>query len=109
MNTFSSTPITITVAPTTTILAVIDARQYEYLSVQIENLDPTQTFSGTVQRRLNSSNDFANSTIPDFAEIPPLGSVVADLDTASAVDIRLTGTMSGAGGDIRLTARDYRR
>ncbi len=106
---FSSLPTVVAVAPTTTILALIDARQYDYMSVQIENLDLTQTFVGFIQRRLNLANEFATSTLPDFSEVLPGTSVTADLDTASAADMRVIGTMSGAGGDVRITVKDYRR
>ena len=99
-------PTTVLVAPTTTTVAYFDTRFDEILTVQVENLDATQTFAGTIQRRLDAGNGWAVSDASDyFATVGPLGAVVADLDARGTSELRLVGTMSGAGGNVRVTAR----
>lgn len=99
----SSSPVTVLVAPTTTVVLEVDTRYTDVLTVQVTNLDGTQTFDGTVQRRTFSETAFADSTLPDFETIPAGGSVMADIDTRGSAVTRLVGTMSGAGGNVRVS------
>ena len=98
-------PIQVAVAATLTALAEFDTRYTEILGVQIVNLDGSQTFAGIVQRRVTLTDPWADSSIPDFSSIPAGGSVLADLDVRGTGYIRLVGTMSGAGGDVTISAR----
>lgn len=98
-------PTTVAIAPTSTTVCTIESGTSEVISIQIENLDLTQTFVGTVQRKLDAANTYANSSIGDFESIAPLTSVVLDCDTRATSTLRVVGTMSGAGGNVRVTAR----
>lgn len=97
-------PTTVEVLPAQTTVATWDTKYDDLLTVQVENLDGTQTFSGTIQRRLDDGNDWADSTLGDFGTIGAGASVVADLDVRGTRALRLVGTMDGAGGDVRVTA-----
>ena len=75
------------------------------LTVQIENLDSTQVFAGRVQRRLDPAMGWASSPTLDFAVIGPGETVVADLDVRGSSGVRIVGAASGAGLNVRVTAR----
>jgi len=92
------------IAPTTTPVVELVVSADEAVTVQIENLSATETFSGTVRRALDAGNAMADTTLPDFTSIPPLGSVVVDLVFAFTQRVDVVGTMTGAGGDVRVTA-----
>lgn len=98
-------PVTVAVEPTDTVVAEMNALHIVIFTVQIDNLDATQTFTGRVQRRQDSGMEWADSTLADFSSIPPLGSVVADLDVKGTVELRVVGSMDGAGGNVRVAAR----
>jgi len=95
----------VAVAPTSTEVWSGDVRSEDWVSVQIDNLDGTQTFTGTVERRLSASSSWSQSTIGDFAGIPPGASVTADLDITATGYLRVVGTMDGAGGNVAVVAR----
>lgn len=106
----------VAVGPTSTVVWSGDVRSDEWLSMQVDNLDATQTFTGTIERRLATSQGWATSTIGDFASIQPAGtvdpttgvpldSVTADLDIRATGYLRLVGQMSGAGGDVAVVVR----
>lgn len=115
-----SPPITpVTVAPTSTEVFSVDVRDAQWLTAQVTNLDPSQTFTGVIERRVSEDMDWSSSTIGDFAGIPPAGTVDANgapLDSVT-VDIpvngtgylRLVGVMSGAGGDVESCVRKERK
>lgn len=73
---FSSLPTVVAVAPTTTILALIDARQYDYMSVQIENLDLTSTQSQPhqLQRRAAYRSAYRATRLRQASGVVPLTS-----------------------------------
>ena len=73
--------------------------------MQLDNLDLSQTFVGTVQRRLDALHGWADSAILAFSDVPAGVSVCVDLDTKGTRYLRLVGTMSGAGGNVRVSAR----
>lgn len=98
-------PTTVTVAPTETTLATLDVTGASLVSVQVDNLDGSQTFSGNVKRRLGSSMLYARSSIPDLDTILPGESAVVDLDVTATTDLKISGSMSGAGGNVKITAR----
>lgn len=93
------------VATTSTEVWSGDVRSEEWLCVQIDNLDGTQTFTGIVERRLSSAADWSVSTIGDFSGIGPGLSVTADLDITATGYLRIVGTMDGAGGDVAVIVR----
>lgn len=99
-------PTTVAVAPTTTVVATFDLGAFAgQLTVQLDNLDLSQTFVGVVQRRLDSAHAWADSELADFSSIAAGSSICADLDTSGTRYLRLVGTMSGAGGDVLVSAR----
>lgn len=97
-------PTVVAVAPTTTTIAQWNVRFDEVLTVQLENLDLSQTLNAYVQRRLADGNDWAQAPLDYFEGMAPDSSVVADLDVRGTRELRIVGTMSGAGGDVRVTA-----
>jgi hypothetical protein len=72
--------------------------------VGVQNDDGSQTFAGTVYRRLAGMTVWAASTIGDFGSIAAGTSVVADLDVEGTDELEVRGTMSGAGGNVRVKA-----
>lgn len=110
----------VAVGTTSTVVWTGDVRSDEWLSMQVSNLDATQTFTGTIERRLSEAQGWSTSTIGDFASIPaagsvdpttgvPLDSVTADLDIRATGFLRLVGQMSGAGGDVAVVVRNGAR
>lgn len=97
-------PTTVAILPTQTVLATWDVRSDDVLTVQIDNLDASQTFTGTLQRRLANTLDWAITGETDLSNVPPLTSVCVDINFGAARQLRLVGTMSGAGGDVTITA-----
>ena len=106
----------VTVGPTSTVVWSGDVRSDEWLCVQVDNLDATQVFTGTVERRLSSAAGWSTSTVGDFASIQPAGtvdpttgvpldSVTADLDIRATGYLRLVGQMDGLGGDVAVVVR----
>jgi hypothetical protein len=105
MNTLSPStgPVTVSVAPTSTVVLEVDTRYISNLSVQITNIDSTQVFAGTVQRRTWDETSWATSNIPDFATVSPGSSIMADLDVRGTAMLRIVGTMDGAGGNVQVS------
>lgn len=99
----SSSPVQVSVAPTTTTVLVLDVRYVEQVAVQVTNLDGTQTFDGIVERKTFQETAYAPSTMPDFQGLAPGASVMADIDCRGSAYLRLVGTMSGAGGNVRVS------
>lgn len=99
-------PETVAVAPTSTVVVEVDTRQLSTLSLYVHNTDATQTFSGTIQRRMTPEQDWAPSSFGDFASVGPDVAVMADLDVATTAYLRLVGTMDGAGGDVSVSGAD---
>lgn len=94
----------VAVAPTSTLLGEWDTKRDELLTVQLENLDASQTCSATVHRKVSGASGYAVSTLGDFSSIAALDSVCADLDVRGTASIRIYATMSGAGGNVRVSA-----
>lgn len=105
----------VTVGPTPTVILSLDVRTEEWLTVQIQNLDGSQTVRGYVQRRQSDSSGWGVSTIGDFGSISPAGTVdgdgnpldapSADLDITGTGFLRIVGVSSGAGAQVRVTYR----
>jgi len=106
----------VTVGPTSTVVWTGDVRSDEWLCMQVDNLDPTQVVTGTIERRLATSMGFSTTTVGDFASIQPAGtvdpttgvpldSVTADLDIRATGYLRLVGQMDGLGGDVAVVVR----
>ncbi len=97
-------PTIVAVAPTSTqLFEPVTVGAAESVSIQVENLDGSQTFVGVVRSRLDPANNLAPSTLPDFAGIPPGESVVATLSLPASAELDVVGTMSGVGGNVRVT------
>lgn len=96
---------TVSVAPTSTLIVELDVRGCSRATLQVDNLDASQTFAGVIQRRVNTAGDWSPSTLGDYAEVGPLQSVTTDLDVDGTGYIRLVGSMSGAGGDVAYSVR----
>lgn len=97
----------VAVAPTeTTILSVSreSLRGAKRLTVGVENKDGSQTFAGTIYRRMSGMTAWAASSLGDYASIAAGASVVADLDVEGTDELELRGTMSGAGGNVLVKA-----
>ncbi len=98
---------TVAVAPTQTTLMTWTKEQLrgaKRITAYVYNADAAQVFTGTVQRRMAGSTTWASSSIPDFSSIPALTAVMADLDVEGSDEVRIVGTMSGAGGDVQCGA-----
>jgi hypothetical protein len=97
-------PTVVAVAPTTTpLFPALTVGAMESVSVQVENLDGSQTFNGTLRSRLDPSNGMSDSTMPDLLGIGPSGSAVVTVSLPATAEFDVVGTMSGAGGDVRVT------
>jgi hypothetical protein len=99
--------VTVAVAPTETVvmsLARVNLRGSRRITTYLSNEDAAQTFSGIVYRRLAGTVIWAASSMPDFSSVGPLGSVMADLDVEGTDELELRGTMSGAGGNVKVVA-----
>lgn len=97
----------VAVAPTeTTVLSVSreSLRGAKRLTVGVQNDDGSQTFAGTVYRRLSGMSVWATSSIADFASVAAGTAVVADLDVEGTDELELRGAMSGAGGNVTVKA-----
>lgn len=98
---------TVTVAPTQTTLMTWTKEQLrgaKRVTAYVYNTDAAQTFVGTVQRRMTNGTAWASSTISDFSSIAAQTAVMADLDVEGSDEVRIVGTMSGAGGDVQCGA-----
>ena len=98
---------TVAVAPTQTTLMTWTKDQLrgaKRVTAYVYNPDATQILSGTVQRRMSGSTAWASSSISDFSSIPPQTAVMADLDVEGSDEVRIVGTMDGAGADVQCGA-----
>lgn len=119
MSGLDPTATTVAVTPTLMTVAAVDVRRWGLVTVQVDNLDPTQTFSGWIHRRVATEMGASTSTMPDFTSIAPAGSldsdgnptdsVTADIDVEGSATLELVGKMSGVGGDVRYTPCACRR
>lgn len=106
---------TVLVNPTSTVVVAVDVRIEEWVSMQIQNLDATQTVRCYVERRQAEGMAWGVSTIGDFSSIPPAGSVdsdgnpldapTADLDVTGTGFLRVVGVASGAGANVAVSYR----
>ena len=106
-----------TVAVTPVLMALFDALTVgaqEALSIQVENLSATETFTGYVRSRLSPNIGMAVSTLGDLNSIPPSGTVgpngedlskvLVTLDLPANAEVDVVGLMTGLGGNVRVTA-----
>lgn len=75
----------------------------EAVSIQLENLSATETFTGYVRTRLDPSNGMATSTLGDMVDVPPLGNVLVTAEVPANSELDVVGSMTGLGGDVRVT------
>ena len=111
MSVSTSSPLnsvaTVAVAPTETVVLSVSReklRGAKRITVGLQNDDGSQTFAGTIYRRLNGMTVWAASSIGDFASVTAGTAVVADLDVEGTDELELRGTMSGAGGNVKVKA-----
>lgn len=109
------TPVTVAVAPTLTTVVAVDVRAVGRLTLQVQNLDPTQTCSGFVTARVAGSMGYSATAHIAFHALLPAGSVDADgtptdsaavdVECGGLSDVALQARMSGAGGSVRCALR----
>ena len=85
----------------------------EALSLELENLSATETFTGYVRSRLSPNVGMAVSTLGDLNSVPPSGTVgpngedlskvLVTLDLPANAEVDVVGLMTGLGGDVRVT------
>jgi hypothetical protein len=85
--------------PTETVLGEYRVGDWSLISLQVTNTDETQTLACRIDSRLTVDDDYAPSTLPDLAEIPPLATRKVDIDCRGVLDIQLVGAASGIGLD----------
>lgn len=102
-------PVSVSVAPVTTTLATFDTATTATLTVQVANLDGSQTLACTVQRRATLSSAFVDTLLGDLASIGPGASACVDLDCGANAEIRVVGVASGAGLTATICGRDRPR
>lgn len=85
------------VLPTTTTLVTVRVNTYQLLSLQVKNLDLTQTLNCVIHSRLTEDDDYAASALPDLQGIAPGETRKVDIDIRSVLDVKLTGQASGLG------------
>ena len=98
---------TVAVAPTQTTLMTWTKEQLrgaKRVTVYLYNADASQTFTGTIQRRMTSGTGWANSALPDLTGLTALTAAMVDLDVEGSDEVRIVGTMSGAGGNVQCGA-----
>ena len=99
----------VSVAPTSTTLGTFDTSATQTLTIQVTNLDGVQDLACTIQRKAISSLGFADTTMPDLANIPAGTTAAVDIDCGSNLEVRVVGTASGAGLECTVGARDKPR
>jgi hypothetical protein len=108
-------PTVVAVSPVLTALFdALTVGAQEALSLQVENLSATETFTGYVRSRLSPNIGMAVSTLGDLNSIPPSGTVgpngedlsrvLVTLDLPANAEVDVVGLMTGLGGDVRVTA-----
>ena len=98
---------TVSVAPTQTTLMTWTKEQLKgakRVTAYVYNADASQPFTGIVQRRMTNATSWASSSIPDFSSVGAQTAVMADLDVEGSDEVRIVGTMSGAGGNVQCGA-----
>lgn len=100
------TPETVAVAPTSTVVATVDARRLRRISLHLTNLDATQTFNGVIETRLYDTQAWATRVFMEFQGVAPGGSAQAEIDVSTTGYVRLIGAMDGAGGDVSVSGSD---
>ena len=99
-----SAPATVHVLPTeTVVLAAFDVSIASIVSLQVTNLDGSQTFDGTVYVALGSMS-LAPTPVAELTGVGPGVSRVAQVDVRGVSRLELRGVMSGVGGDVSVAA-----
>ena len=101
--------IEVAVAPTPTTLATFDVQFTSILTVQVENLDPSQTLDCTILRHAIMSAPFVDSGLFDLKNIQPGTAAAIDIQCGGNIEIRIFGTASGAGLTATICGRDKPR
>lgn len=93
------------IGPTPTDITLLDVRDTRFLAVSVTNLDGVQTVDGTVLSAVWAGDDLGPTSISDLAAIAPgeTRPVTLDCDTRSSIQLRFTA--SGAGCNIRVSAK----
>lgn len=95
-------PVTRAVLPTPTTITTVRVTQYGLLTVEVTNLDGSQTLTVQIWRRCSQDGDFSLSEYSPFENIAAGASACADFDVRGCVDVQLRATASGIGLDCRM-------
>jgi len=102
---------TVAVAPTETTLQTFDVDRTSVLALHLYNADATQTFQGSL--RLQARPDESTAVLPfaqsewlGLRDVVPLTARCVDVPVGGLATLAVVGTMSGAGGNVVLSARD---
>lgn len=93
------------VAPTPTDITLLDVRDTRLLAVSVTNLDVSQTVDGSVLSAVWKGGTLGLTTLADLQAIAPgeTRPVTLDCDTRSEIQLRFVA--SGAGCNIRVSAK----
>ena len=102
---------TVSVGPTSTVMATVDIRDTRTCAVAVKNTDASQTLDVTLRRRCDSRDDFAPTNTPlELEAILPGEQRACDIDVGVHVELEVLGVASGAGLDAVITVKpDYGR
>lgn len=117
MGAVSLKPRTVAVTPVMSVVLEVDVGPSEVVSIQVENLS-SETFTGIIRRSNDTGNAMSPTTMPDLRSIPPAGTLGPDGEDLSSVvvdclvpansKLDVIGKMTGAGGNVRVTALSRR-
>jgi len=87
--------------PTATTILTVDVRAWRQLTLEVKNLDGSQTLDVEIWRRCSDDGDYSLSPFDPFDAILPGASACADLDVSGSTHVQLRATASGIGLDCR--------
>jgi hypothetical protein len=90
------------VLPTPSTILTLAVLEWSQLTVEITNLDATQTLTVEIWRRCSNTGDFSKSPFDPFSGISPGDSACADMDVSGSTHIQLRATASGIGLSCRM-------
>jgi hypothetical protein len=93
--------VTQSVLPTPTTLFTAAVEQYKQLTVEVENLDGSQTLDVQVWRRASTTGSYSLSPLDLLSGIQPGESRCVDFDISGTLFIQLRATASGIGLSCR--------
>lgn len=94
-------PATRSVLPTATDILTVDVTEWQQLTVEVKNLDGSQTMAVEIWRRCSPDGDYSLSPFDPFGTLAPGASQCADMDVSGSTHVQLRATASGIGCDCR--------